>query len=128
MYTNLSKKVVSPLPSGHNYVIPDIGDKNWGKNVTNFLVAIPAGTVPTSGNFALTGDVSFTGGFGLVSPYFKTPVVNPASAGFLRLAKTALIDWRNNANSANLSLGINGSDQLIFNGTPLTIDGVTSIT
>ncbi len=84
----MSETIVYPLPSGANYVIPDIGDENWGQNVTNFLVAIPAGTVPTSGNFALTGDVSFTGGFGLVSPYFKTPVVNPASAGFLRLAKT----------------------------------------
>lgn len=86
--------------------------------------------VPTSGNFALTGDVSFTGGFGLVSPYFKTSVINPASTGFLRLAKTDTLDWRNNANSANLPLAVNGSDQLTFNGAVVSTVGsdVSSIT
>jgi hypothetical protein len=38
----------------------------------------------------------------------------------LRLAKTDAIEWRNNANSGNLLLAINGSDQLTFNGSTIT--------
>lgn len=116
----MSQIITFPLPTGPNYVIPDVGDENWGQNVTNFLVAIPSGVLPSAGTFSLTGDVSFGPTFGLVSQYFKTPTINPASAGFIRLSKTDTIDWRNNANSANLALGINGSDQLTFNGNIFT--------
>lgn len=84
--------------------------------------------MPTSGTFSLTGDVSFGPTFGLVSQYFKTATTIPATAGFIRLSKTDSIDWRNNANSADLALAINGSDQLTFAGTPITVGGVTSIT
>lgn len=110
----MSEIITFPLPTGPNFNIPDVGDENWGQNVTNFLVAIPSGVMPTSGTFSLTGDVSLGPTFGLVSQYFKTATINPASAGFLRLSKTDSIDWRNNANSANLSLGIDGSDRLVF--------------
>lgn len=112
----MSEIITFPLPSGLNYTIPDIGDVNWGQNVTNFLVAIPHGVFPTAGLFPLTGDVTLTGGFGLFAPYFRSTTVNPATAGQISLAKTDSIDWRNNANSANLPLAINGSDQLTFNG------------
>lgn len=115
----MSEIITFPLPDGADYVIPDIGDENWGQNVTDFLVAIPNGVVPRSGTFTLTGDVSFGASFGLISQYFKSAVVNPASTGLVRLAKTDTVSWRNNANSANLSLGINGSDQLTFGGTTI---------
>ena len=115
----MSEIITFPLPDGANYVIPDVGDENWGQNVTDFLVAIPAGVLPRSGTFTLTGDVSFGPTFGLVSNYFKSFTLSPASAGFIRLSKTDAIEWRNNANSADLPLAINGSDQLTFNGTPL---------
>lgn len=115
----MSEIITFPLPTGANYVIPDIGDENWGQNVTNFLVAIPLGVMPTSGVFSLTGDVSFGPTFGLVGNYFKSSTLNPASTGFLRLAKTDSLNWRNNANSADLPLAINGSNQLTFNGTVL---------
>lgn len=124
----MSEIITFPLPTGVNYVIPDVGDENWGQNVTDFLVAIPSGVMPTSGTFSLTGDVSFGPTFGLVSQYFKTATTIPATAGVLRLSKTDSLDWRNNANSANLALAINGSDQLTFAGTPITVGGVTSIT
>jgi hypothetical protein len=34
----------------------------------------------------------------------------------LRLAKTDAVEWRNNANGANLALSIDGSDNLLWNG------------
>jgi hypothetical protein len=119
----VSELITFPLPAGPIYTIPDVGDQNWGQNVTNFLVAIPAGVLPTAGTFTLTGDVSFAGGFSLISPTFKSSTINPASAGFLRLAKTDAIEWRNNANSADLALAINGSDQLMFNGASFVTGG-----
>ena len=117
----MSEIITFPLPNGPNYTIPDVGDENWGQSVTDYLVAIPQGVLPRSGTFTLVGDVFFGASFGLVSQYYKSPTINPATAGTLRLAKTDSIDWRNNANSANLALAINGSDQLTFNGSPLTI-------
>lgn len=113
----MSEIIAFPLPSGPNYTIPDVGDVNWGQNVTNFLVALPFGVPPTAGTFNLTGDLSFGTSFGLVAKHLITTTMNPALTGYLRLAKTDTIDWRNNANSADLALTINGSDQLTFNGS-----------
>lgn len=42
---------------------------------------------------------------------------NQAASGFLSLAHADTLAWRNNANSADLPLGINASDQLTFNGS-----------
>lgn len=42
-----------------------------------------------------------------------------ADAGDIRFNVNSDIAWRNNANSANLLLSVNGSDQLVFDGTIL---------
>lgn len=117
--------------NGAVYIIPDVGEQEWGNNVTNFLVAIPQGCLQKiGGNFTLLADVNFGASFGLVSPYFKSHSSNIADAGVLRLANSDLINWRNNANSGNNTLGVNSSDQLLFNGTPIAGSGagVLSIT
>jgi hypothetical protein len=127
----MSEIITFPLPLGPNYTIPDVGDLNWGQQVTNFLVAIPNGVVPTQGTFTLTGDLSFGASFGLVTAYVKSGASNIASAGFIRMAKTDTIDWRNNANSANLALAIDSSDNLTYNGNIIagsSVSPVTSIT
>lgn len=116
----MSETIAFPLPSGPNYTIPDVGDENWGQNVTNFLVALPLGVVPTAGTFTLTGDLSFGSSYGLVAKYLTSLTSNPSQTGFLKLAKTDTLSWRNNANSADLPLAINGSNQLTFNGFTLT--------
>lgn len=123
----MSHNIIFPAPDGATYAIPDVDDEGWGQSVTNFLTAIPAGVPPRSGTFSLTGDLSFGPTFGLVSQYYKSSTSNIASAGIVRLAKTDLIEWRNTANSGNLTLGINGSDALVFNGSPIG-SGVSSIT
>jgi microcystin-dependent protein len=126
----MSEIITFPLPDGSNYTIPDVGDENWGQNVTDFLVAVPNGVPPRSGTFALTGDLGFGATYGLLSQYFKSLVANPAATGLLRLAKTDSIDWRNNANTADLALTIDGSDHLTFNGVALPTPGnyVSSVT
>lgn len=123
----MSTVITFPEPDGADYVIPAVGDENWGQNVTDFLVAIPTGVPPRSGLFTLTGDLSFGTGFGLLSKYFTSITANAASAGLVRLAKTDSIDWRNNANSGNLALAINGSDQLTFNGSIIPTGGSTIV-
>lgn len=109
--------------NGNGYVIPDLGEINWGQNLTDFFVSIPAGALqPTGGGFTLTAEVDFGGAFGLKSLYFKSRTTNPAAAGVVRLANADTISFRNAANSADLTLGVNGSNQLTFNGVVLESD------
>lgn len=100
------------------YSIPTQGDAPpWGNQLDRYIVAL--GTFALSqagGNFTLTANVNFGPTFGLLSKYFTTVSSNPASAGVLRLANTDLIEWRNAANSGNDTLGVDSSDNLVYNG------------
>lgn len=67
---------------------------------------------------ATTSAVSFT------SPIFISSTANPASAGQVRLAKTDIIEARNNANSADIPLiQLNASDQAVCGN----VNGCTDI-
>lgn len=44
---------------------------------------------------------------------------NPATVCTICFAKTDVLSWRNNVNSGNLNLGIDSSDRLAFNSTPV---------
>lgn len=113
--------------NGSTYIIPDTGDESWGQNVTSFLVAIPTGTLqPIGGAFPLLADVNFGTSFGLVSPYFSSGEVNVATNGVFRLSGIGTVGWRNNANTGNLLLGVNASDQLTYNGSPLELNALPS--
>lgn len=103
--------------NGTAYSFPQTGDSLWGDNVTNWATAVTSGMLQKAGgNFTLTADVNFGGSFGLLSQYFTSRTANPAAAGNIRLAKTDTINFRNNANSADVSYGINGSDLPTFGG------------
>lgn len=113
---------VNVLYNGVTYPIPVAGDRNWAPPLTRYLVALASGSLQlTGGSFPLLADVNFGPTFGLLTKYVTSVTANPATAGFLRLTKTDTIDWRNNANTANLPLAINGSDVLTFNGVPLAM-------
>lgn len=113
--------------NGVGYIIPDVGEQNWGQNVTNFLVAIPAGCLQKVGGlFTLTADADFGASFGLVSSYFKSRASNQASVGAFRLANTDSIAWRNFANSGDNLLTVNSSNQLVYNGSPLEFNALTN--
>jgi len=91
---------------GVTFQYPVQFDKKWAAAATGWAVAVTNALAPFSG-----------GNGSLLTLTSKT--ANPSTAGFLRLAKTDTLDWRNNANSANLPLGINSYNQLTFNGVAI---------
>ena len=108
--------------NGVVYSIPAKGDQNWAPPLIRYLTAL--GTYafsPAGGTYTLTADLNLGASFGLLAAYYKTSAANLATSGVLRLAVSDTIGWRNNANSANLLLAINGSDQLTFNGGILPV-------
>lgn len=106
--------------NGVAYSIPAKGDSGWGPSVTLYLVAISQGVLTKAGgSFTLTADADFGAIYGLRSSYFRSRGT-AASAGVFRLANAELLAWRNQANNANITLGINASDEWVFNGTALS--------
>src|ERR1019366_1870347 len=71
------------------------------------------------GTYTLTGDLNLGNAFGVFAKYFTSGTAVPATAGSLRLSNLDTIGWRNFANSGNLLLAVNSSDQLTFNGSPI---------
>lgn len=104
--------------NGTQFFYPETGDTNWGPEATDWASAVTTGMLQKAGGlFVLLAEADFGSGFGLKSLYYKSRTANPAAAGSLRLAVTDNVSWRNNANSGDLALGVNGSDKLTFNGT-----------
>lgn len=108
---------VSLTINGISYNYPETGDENWGADATDWAIGVTNGMLQKAGGlFQLLAEVDFGTTYGLKSVYYKTRTSNVAAAGQFRLAKTDNISWRNNANSADLALAIDGSDNLTFNG------------
>lgn len=93
----------------------------WGTQVTAWATAVTGGMLQKAGGtFTLTADVDFGATYGLKAAKFSTRSANPASSGLLRLANNeAGPTWRDSANSSDLVLKVNASDQLEFNGVPV---------
>lgn len=115
-----------------NYSLPATGEGEWGGDTTSYLVAIASDCLAKKGGaFTLTADANFGANYGLVSKYFKS-LGTVAGAGILRLANNETVAWRNAANNANITFGVDASDEWSFNGTALTttelgyLAGVTS--
>ena len=116
--------------AGSSYSVPQEGDSSWGNDVTNLLIQLATSTKVlqiTSSSFPLNQDLSFGVSYGLKTAYIKSQAVNPSGSGILRLGSAESVAWRNTANSADLSLAINGSDRLQFGGVVLATAGVASI-
>ena len=109
---------VSVTLNGVTYSIPEPNDAaGWGQSVSSYLQALSTGALTKSGGaFTLLGEPDFGPTYGLKSAYFKSRTTGAASSGALRLAVADTLSWRNNANNADLPLGINASNQLTFNG------------
>lgn len=115
--------------NGVSYSVPAVGEETWGDSLSNYFIAIPQGALQkTGGTFLITSDVNFGANYGLLSKYFTTRTANASASGQFRLAVTDSIGWRNNANSGNLLLSVNGSDQLTFNGSAVYPGGITALT
>ncbi len=107
--------------NGTSYTVPALADASWGTNVSNYLIAIATGCLQkTGGTFTLTAEVNFGATYGIKAARLKSQTTNIAAAGFIWLAKTDTINWRNNANDGDLPLGIDSSNRLTFNSLPIT--------
>lgn len=118
---------VSQSWNGSTYTLPLAGDNyGWGNDLTSFFQALANGALSLSGGaFPLTANLDFGPSNGVLAAWLSART-NPATAGFLRLGHADTIQFRNAANSGNLSLGVNGSNQLTFNGSPIN-GTVTSV-
>jgi len=100
---------------GTNYNITEPGDA-WTQSLTAFLVLLGQ----TAVSAGLVADADFGTLFGVASIYFRSKTALPSLSGILRLAVADFIGWRNNANSADLPLGIDSADKLTFSGQNVT--------
>ena len=108
---------VTLVVNGNAFSYPQPRDTDWGAEATGWAVAVTAGMLQKSGGlFSLLAEVDFGPSFGLKSLYYKSRTANVASAGQVRLARTDEVSFRNEANNADLPLGVNSSNQLTFNG------------
>lgn len=104
----------SLVVNGNTYVYPQLGEENWGTDASNWANAVTSGMLQKAGGtFTLTAEVDFGATYGLKTAYYKSRGSNAASAGILRLANTETIAWRNAGNSANVTLSVDASDQLV---------------
>lgn len=103
--------------NGTAYQIPQNREaRGWGTQLSAFLVDVAESALSKSGgSFVLTADVNFGANFGVLSQYFTSRGANPAQSGVFRLANNESIGWRNQANTANLLLKVNASNQLEYN-------------
>lgn len=104
--------------NGSMYIIPETGEVGWGGNTTSYLVAIAAGALQkTGGSFTLSAETDFGASFGLKSLYYRSRSTTVSSAGILRLANNSdAVSWRNAANSGDLALIVDASNDLLYNG------------
>ena len=112
-----------PIPQtfhGAVYQIPVQGDLHWAPPLTRYLVALGTYSLTSAGGtYTLTGDLNLGNAFGVFAKYFTSGSTLPSTVGSIRLANLDTVGWRNFASSGNLLLGVNGSDQLTFDGAPL---------
>lgn len=115
--------------NGVSYLYPDTGDQSWGTVASAWATAITTGVLQKAGGtFALTADVKFGSSFGIFSQYFTSNGANPAATGAIRLSNIDSICWRNNANSGDVALEKNSSDQLTWAGVVISsAAGVTPV-
>jgi hypothetical protein len=103
--------------NGVTYNYPQVDDLDWGPDATDWAAAVTAGMLQKSGGlFQLLAEVDFGTAYGVKSLYLKSRTANPADAGQIRFARADVMNWRNQANDGNLSLGVSSSNILQFNG------------
>lgn len=111
---------VNVVINGVTYPFPINFDEGWGTNVTQWAQAVSQHLLQkTGGLFTLSAEVDFGATFGLRTAYYKSRATNVAAAGAIRLGNTDVIAFRNAANSADVVLGVNTSNQLTFEGNVL---------
>jgi len=80
---------------GTNFTVPDVSDA-WTQSMSDFCKQIT------------------------ITPFFTSPTTNPSQSGYIRLATTDGIGWRNNANNADLLLAKDTLDRLTYAGNVIS--------
>lgn len=114
--------------NGVVFAYPEQGDQPpWGGEATGWATAVTGGMLQKAGGtFTLLAETDFGPSAGIKALYLKSRTANLANAGMIRLAPSDIIAWRDNGNTIDLTLGINGSDQLTFNAVPIQVGQVTN--
>jgi hypothetical protein len=109
------------------------GDVIAWRNAANTGEALLAKSTAASGNIPvdtlnLSSDVGQSNVIGMTGAFFGNVLSTSAASGMFRLTSSDAIAWRNNANSADVSITKNSSDQFVFGGGGLlnpTLVGLT---
>lgn len=104
---------------GTTFSIPGVGESDWAgpTKVDGFLISVGNNALSKAGGtYTLIADVNFGTSFGLLAPYFTSTASNPAVTGVVRVAAGDAINWRNNANSADIGFTKNAADYVLWNG------------
>jgi hypothetical protein len=137
----LNALLPSQTSNANNFLQTDGTNTSWVANAALTVGTFDSGTASSNGAHIDTGNLimqsadatnpglvntttqSFAGiktfNTGTVSPSFSSSTANTASTGVFRLANNEAIRWRNAANSANLALAVNTSNQLQYAGTAI---------
>lgn len=106
--------------NGQTFEYPEQGDNNWGPDATEWAQSVTIGMLQKAGGlFQLLDEVDFGASYGIKAFYIKSRSSNVASSGSLRLSNTDSIAFRDASNTNDLLLGVNGSDQLTYNGVAI---------
>jgi hypothetical protein len=94
--------------NGSTYSVPEPGDVGYDQQLTNYLVALASAfpQLNSASTQALASEWDAGTIFGIRLPYAKSQTALPAISGFLRLAQSDSVVWRNAANSNDVSLGM----------------------
>lgn len=116
--------------NGNSFNIPAYQDTGYAQgtgNLSSYLIALATGSLTLAGgNFTLTADVNFGANFGLKSLYYKSRNASPASVGIVRLGNAEIIAWRNSTDSADITMTVNSSNQLVLGATVVLGVGVNT--
>lgn len=106
---------------------PDATDTLVGKATTDTLSNKTLATATFTGTTTLPSGASITSGGDFIGDGFYSSSSNRSTTGVYRMSSgDAGVGWRNNANSGDITLAKNTSDQLTFGGNvlvPLTTKG-----
>jgi hypothetical protein len=121
---------ISVIIDSVTYSVPELGERSWGQDTTDLLEVLGnAAYKIKGGSIPLATEADFGPTAGLKALWYKSQTANPASAGVVRLANLDAINWRDFANLSDLTLTVDASDKLTFDGSEvLDTDNTATVT
>ncbi len=107
--------------NGEEHNIPSPNEKGWGAAVTAFLVSVAANAIAAS--TALVAELDLGATYGIRAKWFRSKTALPASEGAARFARVDAVKWRAEADNDDLTLDVDSSNNLQWEGS----DVITAI-